>query len=102
MLEMEALQGKTACQKQRNCPPSANQAFLLRSPDNSQGHAVCTLWVPPTVLPFLLTQNVSPKDIAGCAIPFGTMGPLSPKDITEYDIHMGPKDIAEYDIHMGP
>ena len=32
-----------------------------------RGHAVCTLWVhppPPHVPPFLLTQNLSPKDIA--------------------------------------
>ena len=39
---------------------------------------------PPPLVP-------SPKDIAGCDIPFGTMAPLSPKNIAEYAIHMGPK-----------
>ena len=53
----------------RNGPPSANQVASKDEPRH--GHAVCTLRVthpPPTVPPFLLTQNLSPKDIAGSDI----------------------------------
>jgi len=54
----------------RNGPPSANQVTSKDKP--RRGHAVCTLWVhPPTspcLPPFLLTQNLSPKDIAGSDI----------------------------------
>jgi len=53
----------------RNGPPSANQ--VASKHESRCGHAVCTLWVhPPTspVPPFLLTQNLSPKDIAGSDI----------------------------------
>ena len=51
--------------KDRNGPPSANQVTSKDEPRRS--HAVCTLRVyPPTspLSPFLLTQNLSPKDIA--------------------------------------
>jgi len=55
--------------KDRNGPPSANQ---VASKDKCRcSHAVCTLQVhPPTppVPPFLLTQNLSTKDIAGSDI----------------------------------
>ena len=55
--------------KDRNGPPSANQVASKDEP--RQGHAVCTLRVyhpPLPVPPFLLTQNLSPKDIAGSDI----------------------------------
>ena len=51
--------------KDRNGPPSAKQAISRDEPRHS--HAVCILQVcPPTspVLPFLLTQKLSPNDIA--------------------------------------
>jgi len=51
--------------KDRHGPPSANQVASKDEPRHS--HAVCTLWAhPPTppVPPFLLTQNLSLKDIA--------------------------------------
>jgi len=55
--------------KDRNGPPSANQVISKDEPRH--GQAVCILWVhPPTspVPPLLLTQNLSPKDIAGSDI----------------------------------
>ena len=51
--------------KDGNGPPSANLVISRDEPRRS--HAVCTLWVhPPTypIPPFLLKQNLSPKDIA--------------------------------------
>ena len=48
-----------------NGPPSANQDLSIAEPRH--GHAVCT-HPPPLVPPFLLSQNLSPKDIAGCDI----------------------------------
>ena len=50
--------------KDRNGPSSANQVASEDKP--RRGHAVCTLRVhpPPPVPPFLLTKNLSPKDIA--------------------------------------
>ena len=49
--------------------PVLTKTFLLWSPDTAMLFAPfrCT-HPPPPVLPFLLTQNVSPKDIAGRAI----------------------------------
>ena len=55
--------------KDRNGGPSANRVASKDMP--RRGHAVCTLRVhPPTspVPPFLFTQNLSPKDIAGSDI----------------------------------
>jgi len=55
--------------KDRNGPPSANQVASKDEP--RRGHAVCTFGCthpPPPVPPFLLTQNLSPKDIAGSDI----------------------------------
>jgi len=49
--------------------PGSNQLISRDQP--RRGHAVCTLWCtlpPPPILPFLLKQNLSPKDIAGCNI----------------------------------
>ena len=53
--------------KDRNGPPSAN---LVTSKDEPRrGHAVCTLQVHPPTSPCpALTQNLSPKDIAGSDI----------------------------------
>ena len=54
--------------------PTKWKSLLKTSPDANEpscGHAVCTLQVhPPTppVPPFLLTQSVGPKDIAGSDI----------------------------------
>ena len=59
----------TYAKKDRNGPPSANQVASKDEPRRS--HSACTLRVdPPTspVPPFLLTQNLSPKDIAGSDI----------------------------------
>jgi len=55
--------------KDRNGPPSANQVTLKTSPDAAMLFAPfrCT-HPPPPVPPFLLTQNLSPKDIAGSNI----------------------------------
>jgi len=52
----------------RNGPPRANQVASKDKPRRS--HAVCTLQVhpPPPVPPFLLMQNLSPKNIAGSDI----------------------------------
>ena len=55
--------------KNRNSPSSANQGLSTSEPRH--GNAVYTLRVhPPTtpITPFLLTQNLSPKDIAGSDI----------------------------------
>ena len=55
--------------KDRNGPHSANQVASKDEPRHSR--AVCTLRVhPPTspVPPFLLGQNLSPKDIAASDI----------------------------------
>ena len=55
--------------KNRNGPPSANQVASRDKP--RRGHAVCTLWVHPSISPiplFLLKQNLSPKGIAGSDI----------------------------------
>ena len=55
--------------KDKSGPPSAYQVTSKDKPRRS--HAVCTFLVhppPPPVLPFLLTQNLSPKDIAGSDI----------------------------------
>jgi len=55
--------------EERYGPTSANQGISTDKPRH--GHDVCTLRVhPPTspVLPFLLAQNVSPKDTAGSDI----------------------------------
>ena len=51
--------------KDRNGPPSA-KSLLRASPDAAMLFAPfgCT-HPPPPVLPFLLMQNLSPKDIAG-------------------------------------
>ena len=49
--------------KDRNGHPSANQVASKDEPRRS--HAVHP---PPPVPPFLLTQNLSPKDIAGSDI----------------------------------
>ena len=64
--------------KDRNGPPSAKQVASKDKP--RRGHAVCT-HPPPPVPPFLLTQNLSPKAIAGSDIMklslmtlMGTMG----------------------------
>ena len=46
--------------KDRNGPPSANQV----TPRDEPRHAVCT-HLPPSIPPFLLKQNLSPKDTAG-------------------------------------
>ena len=62
---MRSLVSNSIYAKDRNGPPSANQVAPKDEP--RRGHAVCTLWVHlPTspVPPFLLTQNLSPKDIA--------------------------------------
>ena len=55
--------------KDRNGPPSANQVASKDEPDAAMLFAPfgCT-HPPPPVLPFLLTQNLSPKDIAGSDI----------------------------------
>ena len=49
--------------------PVPTKTFLLRSPDTAMLFAPsrCT-HPPPPVPPFLLSQNLSPKDIAGCGI----------------------------------
>ena len=47
--------------KDRNGPPIANQVASKDEPRRS--HTVCTTHPPPPVLPFLLTQNLSLKDI---------------------------------------
>ena len=49
--------------------PVPTKTFLLRSPDTAMLFAPsgCT-HPPPLVPPFLLSQNLSPKDIAGCDI----------------------------------
>ena len=74
-MEIEALQGETLvsnpiyAKKDRNGPPSANQVTSKDEPRRS--HAVCTfgcIHPPPPARPFLLTQNLSPKDIAGSDI----------------------------------
>jgi len=52
--------------KDRNDPPSANQVASKDEP--RRGHAVCTTHPPPPIPPFLLMQNLSPKDIAGSDI----------------------------------
>jgi len=55
--------------KDRMALPVPTKSLLRDEP--RCGHAVCTLWVhPPTspVPPFLLTQNLSPKGIAGSDI----------------------------------
>jgi len=49
--------------KERNGSPSANQRLSTAMPRSS--HAVSPLWVPPPVAPFLLAQNVSPKNVTG-------------------------------------
>ena len=49
--------------------PVPTKAFLLRSPDTA--NAVCTFQMHPPTSPcpaLLLSQNLSPKDIAGCDI----------------------------------
>ena len=51
--------------KDKNGLPSANQ--VTSKDESKRGHAICTLQVHPPnslVLSFLLTQNLSPKDIA--------------------------------------
>ena len=55
--------------KDRNGPSSANQVASNMSPDAAMLFAPfrCT-HPPPPVPPFLLTQNLSPKDIAGSDI----------------------------------
>ena len=52
--------------RNRNGPPSANQ--VVSRDDPRCCHAVCTLLVHPPTSPFLLKQNVSPKDIVGSDI----------------------------------
>jgi len=50
--------------KDRNGPPSANQ--VISTAKSRCGHAVCTFQIQPhlpPVLPFLLKQKLSPKDI---------------------------------------
>jgi len=42
--------------KERNSPPSADQVLSIAKPRTS--HAVCALWPPPSVLPFLPVQNL--------------------------------------------
>ena len=72
---MEALQGEIAgfnsiyAKKDRNGPPSANQVASKTGSDAAMLFAPfgCT-HSPPPVPPFLLTQNLSPKDIAGSDI----------------------------------
>jgi len=75
MQEMEALQRRDLVsnsiytKKDRNSPPSAKQVVSRDEPRCD--HAVCTLWVhspTPPILPFLLKQNLLPKDIAGSDI----------------------------------
>ena len=48
--------------------PPPTKGFSWPSPDKPRhGHAVCTLSMyppPPTVPPFMLKQNLSPKDTA--------------------------------------
>jgi len=51
--------------KDRNGAPSANQ--VASKDELRRGHAVCS-HPPPPVSPFLLTQDLSPKDIAGSDI----------------------------------
>ena len=45
--------------------PEPNKSLLKTSPDTAMLFApfICT-YPPPPVLPFLLAQNLSPKDIA--------------------------------------
>ena len=66
---MEALQGEVLvsnsiymiyAEKDRNGPPSANQVVSRDEP--RRGHAVCTLSVHPSTLPFLLKNHLSPRD----------------------------------------
>ena len=55
--------------KDRNGTPSANQLLLRMSPDVAMLFALFGYTnPPPPVPPFLLTQNLSPKDIAGSDI----------------------------------
>jgi len=55
--------------EERNGPPSANQSLSTAKPRSSQLFTPigCTR-PPPPVLPFLLAQTLSPKDIAGSDI----------------------------------
>ena len=70
MLEMDALQARQLLSKSIYAkndgkgPPSTNQDLSTRSPDTAMLFAPfrCT-HPPPPVLPFLLTQNLSTKDI---------------------------------------
>ena len=63
---MVALQG---AKKDRNGPPSADEVASKDEPDAAMLFAPfrCTHSSPP-VPPFLLTQNLSPKDTAGSDI----------------------------------
>ena len=70
----------------RNSPPSANQVVSTAEP--RCGHAICTLRVthpPPPVIPFLLKQNLSPKDIAGSEV--------RKLKVSLYICAMGPKEL---------
>jgi len=70
--EMGAVQGKRTVFSTRLCIggqqwPTQSQPRRFQS-GAQRGHAVCTLRVyppPPTIPPFLLKQNLSPKVIAG-------------------------------------
>jgi len=52
------ISNSTYAKKDRHGPPSANQVVSIDKPWHS--HAVCIL----PILPFLLKQKLSPKDIA--------------------------------------
>ena len=68
-LEMGAMQGErtvfsTCCAQEDSCGPvRVNQGISKVEPRD--GHAVCTLWPPPPIPPFLLKQNLSPEVVAG-------------------------------------
>ena len=51
----------------RNGLPGYNQGLLKAEPRRGLAPFRCT-HPPPLVPPFLLTQNLSPNDIAGCDI----------------------------------
>ena len=85
---------KPICAKERNGPPNASQGQSMVKLRNS--HAVCTLQVhPPTspVLPFLLAQNLSPKDIAGSDIT--SYASITYNQLMPHDINQGLKQSNE-------
>jgi len=70
---MEALQGEIAGFKLHLCQkmafPVPTKSLLKMSPDAAKLFASFRYThPPPPVLPFLLTQNLGPKDIAGSDI----------------------------------